>query len=98
MFFCESVHGENVNIETAVNGYAAVNKSSYKLRDGRNVIQYKCDRGGVDRNRHGISEEHRMRNGKGSVLIDCPFRAMRPKEKCKASNHIIDVPGTKSHL
>ena len=88
---------KNVNIEAAIKGYAVVTKSSYKLRDGRQVVHYKCDRGDVHRNRHGISEESIMRKGEGSILVDCPSRGIGRQEKGKASNHFISVSETKSH-
>ena len=96
--FCARVSMEKyVNIEAAIKGYAVVTKSSYKLRDGRQVVHYKCDRGGVDRKRHGILEESRMRKGKGSVLVDCPFRGIGRQENGEASNHFTNVPDTKSY-
>ena len=66
--------------EAIIKGYAIVTKSSYKLQDGRQVVHYICDRGGVDRNRQGISKEARMRKGKGSTLVDCPFRGVGRQE------------------
>ena len=96
-FYARASMESNVHIEAAIEGYAVVTKSSYKLRDGRQVVHYKCDHGGVDRNRHRISEESRMRKGKGSVLVDRPFKGIRRQEKGKSSNHIINVSSPKSH-
>ena len=47
---------KNINTEAAILGYATVTKSSYKLRDGRQVLHYKCDRGGVELRRRKNAE------------------------------------------
>ena len=36
-----------INIKAAIEGYAVVTNSSYKLQDGRQVVHYNCDREGV---------------------------------------------------
>ena len=78
---------EHMNVVAAVNGYKIVTKLSYKQRDGRQVVHYKCDRGGVDRKRHGLVQETRVRKAKGSALIDCPFKEIGLESKGKAKQH-----------
>ena len=90
---------KNINIESTIQGYAMTTTSSYNLRDRRQVVDYKCDREGVDRNRHEILEEARKRKGKGSVSVDCPFRVIgRNKEKVKLRTITVNVPSTKSNI
>ena len=78
---------EHMNVVAAVNGYKIVTRLSYKQRDGRQVVHYKCDREGVNRNRHGLIQETRVRKAKGSALIDCPFKGVGQESKGKATHH-----------
>ena len=75
-----------MNTEAVANGYGIVTKFSYNQLDERQVVHYKCDRRGVDRNRHGLVEETRCRKAKGSALIICPFKGVRPEAKGKATH------------
>ena len=77
---------ELMNRETVANCCGIVIKSSYKQRDGRQVVHYKCDRRGVDRNCHGLVEYTRARKAKVSALIDCPSKGVGREAKGKATH------------
>ena len=78
---------EHMNVVAAANGYGIVSKSSYRQRDELQVVHYKCDRGGVDRNRHGLVQESKVRKANSSALINCSFKGVGQESKGKATHH-----------
>ena len=77
-----------MNVEKNIKSEAAiVTNFSYKLRDGGHVDHYRFDREGVDQDLHRISEDARLWNGKGSVLVDCPFGGIGDKLSISLSSN-----------
>ena len=72
-FTARKIMEELMNREAVENGCGIVIKSSYKQRDGRQVVHYKCDRRGVDRNCHELVE-YRGSKGESQCTYWMPFK------------------------